>query len=235
MHRTNDEQWMMRAIMLASSGHGRTWPNPSVGCVIVRDNILIGEGQTSPRGRPHAETNALRAVAGSAEAAEVYVTLEPCAHQGQTPPCAYALIEARVRRVFVAALDPDPRVNGRGLELLRAAGIDVVTGLCAAEANVGLRGFFHKLATGRPLVISGSCPSKDDGLRADAVLTSDQELQHIEGLAECGALAVRVPSSHDASQLLDTLGAHGLTSVYVHRDDPLAKILERRGLVDDIG
>jgi diaminohydroxyphosphoribosylaminopyrimidine deaminase/5-amino-6-(5-phosphoribosylamino)uracil reductase len=149
---TEDEQYMARALALAERGHGSTRPNPLVGCVLVRDGVVLGEGWHERAGEPHAEVHALRA-AGDAQGATAYVTLEPCSHFGRTPPCADALIAAGVRRVVVAARDPDPRVNGRGLEKLRAAGLEVVTGVLEAEAVVQNEVFQTPHLRGRPWVL----------------------------------------------------------------------------------
>jgi diaminohydroxyphosphoribosylaminopyrimidine deaminase / 5-amino-6-(5-phosphoribosylamino)uracil reductase len=143
---------MLHALVLAERALGLTAPNPAVGCVIVKDGAVIGRGRTAKGGRPHAETAALQQAGEGARGATAYVTLEPCAHTGQTPPCAEALIAAGIARVVVAVEDPDPRVSGRGLQMLRDAGIEVVTGLCAAEAAERNAGFFKRLRQGRPLV-----------------------------------------------------------------------------------
>jgi diaminohydroxyphosphoribosylaminopyrimidine deaminase / 5-amino-6-(5-phosphoribosylamino)uracil reductase len=128
------ERFMWRALELAERGRGKTSPNPLVGCVIVRDDEIVAEGWHERAGEPHAEIHALRKLA-DARGATVYVTLEPCSHVGRTPPCADALIEAGVRRVIVAARDPNPRVNGQGIERLVDAGVEVVTGVLADEAE----------------------------------------------------------------------------------------------------
>jgi diaminohydroxyphosphoribosylaminopyrimidine deaminase/5-amino-6-(5-phosphoribosylamino)uracil reductase len=144
---------MSAALSLAARGLGATWPNPSVGCVITSDDgRVVGRGRTGLRGRPHAETNALAMAGNAARGGTAYVTLEPCSHHGQTPPCAEALIAAGIARVVVAAGDPDPRVDGQGLALLRAAGIDVESGFLAQEADETLAGFFARVRLGRPLV-----------------------------------------------------------------------------------
>src|SRR5215813_11016006 len=140
------------ALALAARGLGRTWPNPAVGCVLVREGWVVGRGWTQPGGRPHAETEALRRAGAAARGATAYVSLEPCAHTGKTPPCADALIAADVTRVVVAVEDPDPRVSGRGIARLRDAGIRVDLGACAAEANELNAGFFLRIREGRPLV-----------------------------------------------------------------------------------
>jgi diaminohydroxyphosphoribosylaminopyrimidine deaminase / 5-amino-6-(5-phosphoribosylamino)uracil reductase len=148
----DDRSHMLAALALARRGLGTTWPNPSVGCVLVRDGRVIGRGVTAPGGRPHAEVVALRQAGAAARGATAYVSLEPCSHWGQTPPCADALVEAGVARVVIGAGDPDPRVNGAGLERLRAAGIEVVSGLLPAEAEAVNAGFFMRVREGRPLV-----------------------------------------------------------------------------------
>lgn len=124
---------MALAIERAWSHHGKTAGNPSVGCVIVKDGHVIGAGATSIGGRPHAETNALAAAGAQARGATCYVTLEPCSHHGQTPPCAEALIAAGIKRCVIACIDPDPRVHWRGAALLQEAGIDTVVGVGADE------------------------------------------------------------------------------------------------------
>jgi diaminohydroxyphosphoribosylaminopyrimidine deaminase/5-amino-6-(5-phosphoribosylamino)uracil reductase len=144
---------MSAAIALATRGMGATWPNPSVGCVIVSPyGSVVGRGRTGTGGRPHAEVAALAMAGAAARGATVYVTLEPCSHHGRTPPCADALVAAGIARVVVAAGDPDPRVNGAGIARLRAAGLEVHTGVMAAEAIETLSGFFSRIRTGRPLV-----------------------------------------------------------------------------------
>ena len=148
----DDQEHMQAALALARRGLGQCWPNPSVGCVIVRDGRVVGRAVTAPGGRPHAETLALAMAGPAARGATVYVTLEPCCHHGRTPPCTEALIEAGVARVVVATQDCDPRVNGQGLARLRAGGIATEVGLlgdAAAEVNAG---FFARIRDGRPLV-----------------------------------------------------------------------------------
>lgn len=143
---------MTRALELAREGRLTTRPNPSVGCVIVRDGAVIGEGYSAPAGGPHAEVRAMAAAGDAVAGATVYVTLEPCSHFGRTPPCADALVRAAPARVVVAARDPHPQVAGRGLERLRAAGIRVEVGLLEAEARAVNPGFMARHERGRPLV-----------------------------------------------------------------------------------
>jgi diaminohydroxyphosphoribosylaminopyrimidine deaminase/5-amino-6-(5-phosphoribosylamino)uracil reductase len=146
-----DDLHMAHALGLAARGLGRTWPNPAVGCVIVRQGRILGRGWTQPGGRPHAERRALDQ-AGDASGATVYVTLEPCAHHGKTPPCADALIGAGVARVVTALTDPDPRVSGNGHAALRAAGITVTENVLAEPARHLTAGFLKRMTTGLPLV-----------------------------------------------------------------------------------
>jgi diaminohydroxyphosphoribosylaminopyrimidine deaminase / 5-amino-6-(5-phosphoribosylamino)uracil reductase len=143
---------MRAALALARRGLGTVWPNPAVGCVLVKDGRVVGRGWTQPGGRPHGETEALAWAGESARGAIAYVSLEPCCHWGKTPPCADALIAAGVGRVVVPIEDPDPRVSGQGIARLREAGIEVVTGVLAAEASEINAGFFQRLREGRPLV-----------------------------------------------------------------------------------
>lgn len=144
---------MRLALQMARRGVGRVWPNPSVGCVIVDpDGHVVARGWTQDGGRPHAETVALGLAGTKAKGATAYVSLEPCSHHGQTGPCAQALIEAGVARVVSALEDPDPRVAGRGHEMLRAAGIDVKTGVLGEAARELNSGFLSRVQTGRPHV-----------------------------------------------------------------------------------
>jgi diaminohydroxyphosphoribosylaminopyrimidine deaminase / 5-amino-6-(5-phosphoribosylamino)uracil reductase len=148
-----DADWMRAAIALAGRGRALSSPNPSVGCILLRDGHVIGRGWTDRGGRPHAEAMALDAAGNAARGATAYVTLEPCAHRSDRgPACADLLIEAGVARVVIAAHDPDPRTNGAGIARLRAAGIDVVTGVAETEARAGLVGFLTRQALGRPFV-----------------------------------------------------------------------------------
>ncbi|MDB2438475.1 bifunctional diaminohydroxyphosphoribosylaminopyrimidine deaminase/5-amino-6-(5-phosphoribosylamino)uracil reductase RibD [Hellea sp.] len=125
---------MRKALALSWAQKGRTGENPAVGCVIVKDGKIVGQGVTSEGGRPHGETNALQVAGRQAEGASVYCVLEPCSHYGQTAPCANALIEAKIARCIIAVIDPDPRVHWRGAALLQEAGIDTIIGVCEDEA-----------------------------------------------------------------------------------------------------
>lgn len=143
---------MAHALRLARRGLGNVWPNPAVGCVIVGGGRVLGRGWTQPGGRPHAERMALDQAGPSARGATAYVTLEPCAHHGRTPPCAEGLAQAGIARVVSAMTDPDPRVAGRGHAMLRAAGIAVTEGVRQVEAAELQVGFLSRILTGRPFV-----------------------------------------------------------------------------------
>ncbi len=147
---TNDHAWMALALQLARRGLYSTHPNPRVGCVIVKDDQLIGEGWHVRAGEPHAEVHALRQAGERARGATAYVTLEPCSHHGRTPPCADALVKAGVGRVVAAMQDPNPQVAGRGLERLRSVGIEVASGVLESEARALNVGFIKRMETGLP-------------------------------------------------------------------------------------
>jgi diaminohydroxyphosphoribosylaminopyrimidine deaminase/5-amino-6-(5-phosphoribosylamino)uracil reductase len=156
-----DSQWMAQALRLAERGLYTTSPNPRVGCVLVRDGKMVGEGWHERAGEPHAEVHALRAAVDAARGATAYVTLEPCSHHGRTPPCADALIAAGIRRVVIAVQDPNPQVAGQGIAKLRAAGIEVESGLmeaAACELNIG---FFSRMTRGTPWIRSKIAASLD--------------------------------------------------------------------------
>lgn len=147
-----DFSMMSRAIMLAKRGIYTTAPNPNVGCVIVRDGEIVGEGYHHCAGEPHAEVYAIRMAGDKTEGATAYVTLEPCSHYGRTPPCAEGLIKAKVARVVCAMQDPNPKVAGRGIQMLRDAGIEVEVGLLESDALNLNRGFIKFMQTGMPFV-----------------------------------------------------------------------------------
>ncbi|MDO5370958.1 bifunctional diaminohydroxyphosphoribosylaminopyrimidine deaminase/5-amino-6-(5-phosphoribosylamino)uracil reductase RibD [Paracoccus sp. (in: a-proteobacteria)] len=143
---------MDHALRLARHGLGNVWPNPAVGCVIVSAGRVVGRGWTQPGGRPHAERMALDMAGPAARGATTYVTLEPCAHHGRTPPCAEGLVQAGVARVVTALTDPDPRVAGQGHAMLRAAGVEVVENVRSDRARSLQRGFLSRVTRGRPMV-----------------------------------------------------------------------------------
>lgn len=160
----NDYAYMKMALDLSKRGLGKTSPNPSVGCVIVKNDHIIGRGWTSDGGRPHGEINAL-SNAKDTNGATVYVSLEPCAHYGNTPPCAEALVEAGISKVFVATGDPDTRVSGKGIAILKNAGIEVIEGLLKKDADLINQGFFLKVTDKKPL-ITVKLATSDDGMIA---------------------------------------------------------------------
>jgi diaminohydroxyphosphoribosylaminopyrimidine deaminase / 5-amino-6-(5-phosphoribosylamino)uracil reductase len=147
-----DQHWMSEALDLASRALGRVAPNPAVGALIVRDGQIVGKGHTEPPGRRHAEIVALDQAGERARGATMYVTLEPCAHHGRTPPCLGAVLEAGISRVVIAVRDPNPLVNGRSIIVLRERGVDVEVGVGSAEAIHLNAGFLRRLKTGRPEV-----------------------------------------------------------------------------------
>jgi diaminohydroxyphosphoribosylaminopyrimidine deaminase/5-amino-6-(5-phosphoribosylamino)uracil reductase len=161
-----DQRFMQLALSLGRRGQGRTWPNPAVGAVVVRDGVIIGRGWTQPGGRPHAEPEALKRAGEAARGATLYVTLEPCSHFGKSPPCADAIIASGISRVVSAIEDPNPEVAGQGHAKLRAAGITVDIGLCAAEAAHDHAGHFRRIRDRRPHVVLKLAVSADDKIGA---------------------------------------------------------------------
>ena len=188
----SDHRWMRAALALARRGLGQVWPNPAVGCVVVAGNRVVGRGWTQPGGRPHAETEALRRAGAAARGGTAYVSLEPCAHWGKTPPCADALVEAGIRRAVIALEDPDPRVAGAGLERLRGAGIAVETGIGRDEAAEINAGFLMRERLGRPLVTLKLATSLDG-----RIATATGESRWITG-PPARALAHELRARHDA-------------------------------------
>lgn len=154
-------KYMQRALVLARRGAGKTSPNPAVGCVIVRDGEIVGEGWHKKAGGPHAEVNALAMAGARSKGADAYITLEPCSHFGKTPPCADALIGAGVARVFAGMVDPNPLVAGKGLELLRAAGIEAVAGILEDACRLVNEPFIKHVTTRLPFVILKSALTLD--------------------------------------------------------------------------
>jgi diaminohydroxyphosphoribosylaminopyrimidine deaminase / 5-amino-6-(5-phosphoribosylamino)uracil reductase len=161
-----DQRFMALALALGRRGQGRTWPNPAVGAVVVRDGVIVGRGWTQPGGRPHAEPEALSRAGEAARGATLYVTLEPCSHLGKSPPCADAIIAAGIARVVSAIEDPNPEVAGQGHAKLRAAGITVDIGLAATEAAHDHAGHFRRIRDKRPHVILKLAVSSDDKIGA---------------------------------------------------------------------
>ncbi len=162
-----NSEHMRSALAIARRGLGRSWPNPSVGCVVLdKDERVVGRARTGDGGRPHAETQALEQAGMMAKGGSVYVSLEPCAHQGKAPPCAESLIAAGVRRVVVACEDPDPRVSGKGIQTLQEAGIEVEIGVLEREALTLNHGFILRVTQDRPLVTMKAATSSDGKIAA---------------------------------------------------------------------
>jgi len=198
------ERFMLRALQLAERGRGTTSPNPLVGCVLVKTNdvdtfgepirrahdgpvfgAVVGEGWHERAGEDHAEVMALKAAEGAAKGATAYVTLEPCAHHGQTPPCTDALIAAGVRRVVIGTLDPDPRVQGRGVQALEAAGIEVIQGVLEEEAQAQNEAFFTSQQRGRPFILYKTAMTLDGKIATRAGhsrwITGEESRELVQG------------------------------------------------------
>src|SRR5271166_2207525 len=216
-HRVMDDVAHMRAALgLARRALGSAWPNPAVGCVIVSAaGRVVGRGATAPGGRPHAETVALAMAGPSARGGTAYVTLEPCAHWGETPPCANALVDAGIARVVIGAGDPDARVNGQGIGRLLDAGVEVATRVLETEAKDVGAGFLTRMTAGRPLVTLKLASTLD------------------------GRIATASGDSHwitaePARRMAHALREAGLTRVMVEGGAQLAAAFLRDGLVDRI-
>jgi diaminohydroxyphosphoribosylaminopyrimidine deaminase/5-amino-6-(5-phosphoribosylamino)uracil reductase len=189
---TSDNSYMHIALELGRRMLGQTAPNPAVGCVIVKDGMVVGRGFTKKGGRPHAETEALAEAGEAARGATVYVSLEPCAHKGKTGSCASALIKAGVARVVAPIEDPDPRVSGKGFHMLHAAGIEVVTGVLEEEAEAANEGFLKRMKYERPMFRLKMASSIDG-----RIATKSGESRWISGETSL-AYAHRLRATHDA-------------------------------------
>ena len=192
-----DQRFMQLALTLGRRGQGRTWPNPAVGAVVVRDGVIIGRGWTQPGGRPHAEPEALKRAGEAARDATLYVTLEPCSHVGKSPPCADAIIAAGIARVVSAIEDPNPEVAGQGHARLRAAGISVDIGLGALEAARDHAGHFRRIRDKRPHVILKLAVSSDNKIgaagRKPVAISGEAARARVHLLrAQCDAILVGI-------------------------------------------
>jgi diaminohydroxyphosphoribosylaminopyrimidine deaminase/5-amino-6-(5-phosphoribosylamino)uracil reductase len=192
-----DRRFMELALTLGRRGLGRTWPNPAVGAVVVKDGVIVGRGWTQAGGRPHAEPVALAQAGDAARGATLYVTLEPCSHFGKSPPCADAIIAAGVARVVAAIEDPNPEVAGTGHAKLRAAGISVDVGLCTAEAAYAHAGHFRRVRDRRPHVILKLAVSADEKIGAaghkPVAITGEAAKTRVHLLrAQCDAILVGI-------------------------------------------
>jgi diaminohydroxyphosphoribosylaminopyrimidine deaminase/5-amino-6-(5-phosphoribosylamino)uracil reductase len=192
-----DQRFMQLALTLGRRGQGRTWPNPAVGAVVVKDGVIVGRGWTQAGGRPHAEPEALARAGAAARGATLYVTLEPCSHIGKSPPCADAIIASGIARVVSAIEDPNPEVAGQGHAKLRAAGIAVDIGLGAAEAARDHAGHFRRVRDKRPHVILKLAVSSDDKIAAaghkPVAITGEAAKARVHLLrAQCDAILVGI-------------------------------------------
>jgi len=192
-----DQRFIQLALSLGRRGLGRTWPNPAVGAVVVKDGVIAGRGWTQPGGRPHAEPDALKRAGEAARGATLYVTLEPCSHVGKSPPCVDAVIAAGIARVVSAIEDPNPEVAGGGHAKLRAAGIVVDVGLHAAEAAHDHAGHFRRIRDHRPHVILKLAVSADDKIGAaghkPVAITGEAARTRVHLLrAQCDAILVGI-------------------------------------------
>ncbi|QEM67905.1 bifunctional diaminohydroxyphosphoribosylaminopyrimidine deaminase/5-amino-6-(5-phosphoribosylamino)uracil reductase RibD [Geobacter sp. FeAm09] len=220
-----DQRHMKRALTLARKGIGKTSPNPAVGCVVVKDGRVVGEGWHQKAGQPHAEVNALAMAGAEAQGADVFVTLEPCSHTGRTPPCAKALIAAGVRRVVAGMVDPNPQVAGKGFALLRKAGIIVEHGVMEAECRAINRPFIKHITTGLPYV-TYKCAMTLDG----NIATVTGESQWISCL-DSRRYTHRLRAAHDAIMVgVDTIIADNpqLTVRHVKGRNPQRIIVDTR-------
>ena len=195
--RAADHRFMQLALSLGRRGLGRTWPNPAVGAVVVKDGVIVGRGWTQPGGRPHAEPEALKRAGDAARGATLYVTLEPCSHFGKSPPCVDAVIASGIARVVSAIEDPNPEVAGQGHAKLRAAGIAVDVGLDAAEAARDHAGHFRRVRDKRPHVILKLAVSADDRIGAaghkPVAITGEVARTRVHLLrAQCDAILVGI-------------------------------------------
>ncbi|MDG2523228.1 bifunctional diaminohydroxyphosphoribosylaminopyrimidine deaminase/5-amino-6-(5-phosphoribosylamino)uracil reductase RibD [Caulobacter segnis] len=200
-----DIQHMRRAIAVARTNLGKTWPNPVVGCVITDGETVLAEAATGVGGRPHAEEQAVAALGGHAPGVTAYVTLEPCgARTSGAPSCSQHLVSAGVKRVVIACEDPSPFASGQGTHRLRAAGLQVETGLLADEAFVLCAGFVHKLKTGRPLVEAAAGP---EGYEAEFELSQGEGLDAaLARYADLGHTRLWTPAGGETASRLHAAG-----------------------------
>lgn len=219
---------MQQALTLARHALGQAWPNPAVGAVVVKDGKVIAEGATAAGGRPHAETAALDAAGAQAKGAVLYVSLEPCAHHGKTPPCTEAIIKSGIAECVIACRDPNPLVSGKGIAQLQAAGIRITEGVCGQEAREMNRGFFSVVEKKRPFIAMKIAASGDGkiaarpGVRTD--ITGEQAQLHAQllraqfdailtgigtVLADDPLLTVRIPGMEHRSPVRVVLDSNG--------------------------
>lgn len=227
-----DRRFMAAAIRLGASANGTTSPNPAVGAIVVKDGMMVGRGRTAKGGRPHAEPEALVMAGEDARGATLYVSLEPCSHQGRSPPCcADAVVAAGVGRVVAAMGDPDPRVSGGGFTRLREAGIDVLSGLLEERARSAHAGHVSRVENNRPYVLLKLAVSADDAIgrvgEVQVAVTGDIAQRHVQALrtrfdailvgrgtieTDDPVLTVRLPGLEDRSPIRVVLDSDGRLS-----------------------
>lgn len=230
---SEDTRFMQAALSMAQRNLGQTWPNPTVGAVVVKDGQIIGEGATARGGRPHAEPQALAQAGNKAKGATLYVSLEPCAHQGKTPPCTQAIIEAGIARVVIACRDPHPDVNGRGVAQLQAAGVNVIERVCEQDALAVNEGFFSVVKKNRPFVALKIAASADGKIThpTQRWLTGEAAREEVHRLrsqydaivtgmgtvlADDPLLNVRIAGLEDKSPVRVVLDRQGRLSAHSH-------------------
>ncbi|QKK24291.1 bifunctional diaminohydroxyphosphoribosylaminopyrimidine deaminase/5-amino-6-(5-phosphoribosylamino)uracil reductase RibD [Rhizobium hidalgonense] len=225
----DDESFMAAAIRLSRRHLGRTATNPSVGCLIVRDGVVVGRAVTAVGGRPHAEPQALAEAGAAARGATAYVTLEPCSHHGKTPPCAEALIAYGVARVVISVTDPDPRVSGRGIAMLREAGIEVDAGVLEAEGRRSLAGYLTRQTKNRPYVTLKLAVSADGMIgregEGQVAITGPEARAEVQALrAETDAILVGIGTAISDDPLLTvrTPGLEAQSPIRIVLDPSLA-------------
>lgn len=230
-----DHRWMQHALMLAKRGLYTTRPNPAVGCVLVKDDKIIGEGFHPKAGEPHAEVFALRQAGDAANGATAYVTLEPCSHFGRTPPCANGLIDAQVARVVMATLDANPQVAGQGLAKLQAAGIETRVGVCEAEARSINAGFLQTMGGGRPFVrlkvaasLDGRTAMSSGESKWITGSSARLDVQHFRAMS--GAIITGIGTILADDPLLNVRGVPDGTSLD-SIPQPLRVVLDRHGKI----
>ena len=227
---SSDQAWMERALGLAREARGHVWPNPPVGCVIIKEGRVVGEAATHPGGRPHAERNAIDQARHRAIRATLYVTLEPCCHWGKTPPCADAIIDAGISRVVCAVQDPDPRVNGGGFAKLREAGIDVVVGMCRTTAQAVMSGFFHRVQFGVPELVTLAESTNLIPEGVDGILVSGKTAVILTTRSGTFESELRSPQHK-----LEWMGSLGLTTVAIPKLDSFWRDLQSHAEVRERG
>src|SRR5690348_4248266 len=244
MSEAEDARFMDLALTLGRRGLGNTWPNPAVGAVVVKDGKILGRGWTQPGGRPHAETQALKRAGKAARGATLYVTLEPCSHEGKTPPCADAVIRAGIARVVSALDDPNPDVSGQGHERLRGKNIAVEVGPGAKEAARAHAGHFRRVRDGRPQVLLKLAVSSDGKVgaagRKPVEITGAEAHQEVfllrahsdailvglgTVMADNPSLTSRLPGMHESSPIRIVLDSQlrvplSMNVVSTARDNP---------------